>query len=242
MKDKVEKNISEMMKNMMDQLKPEISKNFFTGIVLDNIDPEKLGRCKIRVYGVFEDENIPITDLPWAFPDFNFIGSNLGSFVVPPVNTIVKVYFEDDDIYRPYYTTKILKTTSLSIEKDEDYPNTMILFETDNGDYFKINRNTYEATFRHASGVLVNMDNNGNITIDNSGVETGTLTLTVKGDVNVVSQTGDVSVTANKGNIKLGGSNANTQCPNVQNCLVTGAPLTIGRQIPGTPGSVKVPL
>ena len=57
---------------------------FYMGKVEDNVDPDKLGRCRIRVYGEFSDD-IPTKDLPWALPDLNFSGSSIGSFVVPPI-------------------------------------------------------------------------------------------------------------------------------------------------------------
>ena len=78
----------------------------FTGIVVDNKDPDKVGKCKIRVYGVYGDD-IQDKDLPWAFPDFNFRGGLKGSFIVPPVDCIVNVYFERGEIYIPRYSNKV---------------------------------------------------------------------------------------------------------------------------------------
>ena len=152
--------------------------NFYTGRVVDNDDPNREGRCKIRVFGKYTEE-IPDEDLPWATPDFNFIGSSMGSFVVPPNDALVKVYFDNDDFYNPRYTTKVFNrnSTKFSAGIDEDYPNTMVFYETDNGDYFKINRQTNEATFRHASGLLVNIDSRGNIELNTKNTEVGIIEL-----------------------------------------------------------------
>ena len=85
---------------------------FYVGKIVDNKDPDKKGRCKVKVYGIFDE--VPNDDLPWAMPDFNFIGSTMGSFVVPPINTIVRIYFDNNDIYLPHYSTKVIEESKLS--------------------------------------------------------------------------------------------------------------------------------
>lgn len=211
---------------------------FYPGIVEDNKDPDKIGRCKIRVYGVYH-EDIPTTDIPWALPDFNFIGSTIGSFIVPPPGAIVRVYFEQDDFYRPQYTTKVMDTNNLSNEKDENYPESLVFFETDFGEFFKINTATGESTYRHASGLTIRFNKEGDLTIDSAKTDSGKFTITMKGDVDLTTD-GDVNVSTTKGQIKLGGSSATQPCNNLPLCLITGAPHSIGQQLPGTPGSTNV--
>ena len=43
---------------------------WWVGVVEDRNDPEKLGRCRVRIFGYhIEDTNIlPTKDLPWALP------------------------------------------------------------------------------------------------------------------------------------------------------------------------------
>ena len=40
----------------------------FTGVVDDRMDPEKLGRYRVRVLGIHTDDKevLPTSDLPWA--------------------------------------------------------------------------------------------------------------------------------------------------------------------------------
>lgn len=237
-RDKTLSDMSELLKNLVSNEQYKQRLRFYTGRIEDNNDPDKLGRCRIRVFGQFGDE-IPTSDLPWANPDFTFIGSNLGSFVVPPIDTLVKVYFEQDDVYRPMYTTKVVDRNNLSSEKDEDYPSTMVLFESDLGDYFKINTSTGESTYRHASGVILTINKEGEITLDSSRTEVGKYVLNVKGNVEISSD-GDVSVEAPKGKIKLGGSTATQPVCNLPVCIFSGAPHSIGQQLPGTPGATYV--
>ncbi len=155
--------IYSLLKLLIDKEENENYEKQYVGKVVSNNDPEKLGRCKIKVFGIFDE--IPNDDLPWAIPDFNFVGSTIGSFVVPPVNTIVRVYFDHGDIYLPHYSTKVIEKSKLSNKRLENYPDTMILFETDEGDYLTMNRKTKKFVFHHNSGNEVSINNKGDTDI-----------------------------------------------------------------------------
>lgn len=169
--------------------KPAASGNFFAAKVVDNNDSEKLGRVRVMVYGKFE--KIPESDLPWAVPDFNI----LGEFKVPEVGSLVTVYFRDNDIYAPHYTTKVVKSDELSDERLEDYPNSVVFFETSDGEFFKINKKTQETVYRHSSGALLTINKNGEVTLNTQQTTTGSLTLKIRGNV-TVEATGAASVTS----------------------------------------------
>ena len=206
----------------------------YIGKVVNNVDPNKEGRCRIRVYGIFTSE-IPDDELPWATPDFGFVGGLKGSFVVPPVDAIVRVYFDNGDIYAPIYTTKAFNKNQLEFsgDKDEDYPDSMIFFETDNGEYFKINRKTQMTTYRHSSGMLINIDSEGNINLSTKACDDGSITLNINGDCSInVGGDADVIATGNVkidgAQVELGSNLAKTLVNNLPYCLVTGSPHHIG--------------
>jgi hypothetical protein len=198
------------------------SKGFrlYPGVVEDNNDPDKLGRCRIRVPSYFGTE-IPTKDLPWAEPDQTFIGSLAGSFVVPPVGALVNVYFKDDVIYAPHYTTKVLHRKNLPDSRLEDYPDTIVFWESDNGGYLAYNRKKARMEFRHDSGSFVAFDKDGNISVDNSQT---------KKDIRLVCA-GVVSVEA--ATLKVVNDTGAKVTPNpvlggpfcaLPSCLYTGAP------------------
>jgi len=196
--------------------------------VINNDDPDKEGKVQLKVYGIFGDE-IPDSDLPWAIPDFGFIGSNLGSFIVPTIGTIVNVYFDNDDIYLPKYTTKVLdksKLEEMTANYSADYPDTMVFFETDAGDYFKINRNTLDMEFRHASGLLINVDKNGNIEIDNTKTPDGNFNVNLSGSATVTAGK-EITLQSGPGqpiNMVSGDGTSVLWQPNILPvCLFTGA-------------------
>ena len=70
----------------------------FIGVVADNKDPNKIGRCRIRVVNIFDQ--IPVEDIPWASPRKDLNGNH---FNVPEVGKIVNVIFDQGNLYTPEY-------------------------------------------------------------------------------------------------------------------------------------------
>lgn len=242
----IDKNIADLVKSFIDKQVNRTNMVFYNGKVVDNDDPLRQGRCKIRVYGIHSDE-IPDGDLPWAEMEQSFVGSTLGNMVIPPVDAIVKVIFDKDDIYSPRYTSKVLHTQSLlelSTNTMEDYPDSMVFFQTDAGEYFKINRSTNVSTYRHASGLVIRVEADGSCTIDNEGTETGNITINTGGDIEVncggsadVIAQNNVSVKSTLGEIHLAGGEQYVN--NLPACLYNGAPhFTLSSVTPGK--AVKV--
>lgn len=209
------------------QTTTQLTSNHYTGRVVNNNDPDKVGRCQIRVFGIFGKE-INDDELPWATPDQSYIGGLKGNFIVPTVDTIVRVYFENNEIYKPIYTTKVLDLNNMDFDsnKNEDYPNTQIFFETNEGDYFKINRTTRLMTFKHSSGAIITIDKDGVIDINSEITDKGHFVINVNGDVDIYAG-GNAKVDA-KSDVVLGRNPMAQLINNLPNCLVTGAPHYIG--------------
>ena len=70
----------------------------YIGVVEENEDPKKLGRCRIRVIDIFDD--IPKSDIPWASPWKDLNGN---SFNVPEIGKVVTVIFDSGNIYKPEF-------------------------------------------------------------------------------------------------------------------------------------------
>jgi len=250
----IKKDLMEVLKSFIDRTSEEIYGEKYIGKVIDNNDPEKLGRCRIRVYGVYND-SIGDGDIPWAKPEFGFIGSELGSFIVPPVDALVYVRFSNGDIYNPLYSGKAISANKLPSDKDTDYPNTLVFFELDNGDKFTINRNDGKTIYEQRHGIKITMDTDGSFTlehdkgsifeVDSDGnvvLKTGdttnaTIDIESSGDINIkgggTSPVGTVNVESGAaGMIKLQGGTI--PCPDAIVCAVTGAPLATGTLAPGS--------
>jgi hypothetical protein len=75
-----------------------VSGKTYIGIVEDNIDPDKLGRIKIRVLDVFDEAKIE--EIPFATPWKDLGGSQIS---IPEKGKVVMVVFEQGDPYKPEY-------------------------------------------------------------------------------------------------------------------------------------------
>lgn len=77
---------------------------FYRGIVVDNNDPLKSGRVRIRIYPMFKDID-NIETLPWAiYADPSMGGiADTGSINVPKLNSHVFCFFENGDFRYPVY-------------------------------------------------------------------------------------------------------------------------------------------
>ena len=86
-----------------DQTNQEFN-GFYRGVVVNNEDPKKGCRIKVKVFGVFdniEDNEI----LPWAIMADQTLGGlkNVGSSFIPEVDSHVFVFFEGGDHRFPVY-------------------------------------------------------------------------------------------------------------------------------------------
>jgi hypothetical protein len=109
----------------------------YLGIVEDPNDPKKEGRCKIRIFGLHE-EDITVEDLPWAYPKQKsaFFGQDGqgGSISIPKKDSVVAVMFNNGNVYSPeYYTIQELATdVKDELTKEGEYLGThIVLFDGD---------------------------------------------------------------------------------------------------------------
>lgn len=66
------------------------------GLVVDNNDPKKLGRLKVRIQSAYGEQ--PVDNLPWAWPCFGYGGaSGMCMFAVPEIGSGVWVMFQTKD-------------------------------------------------------------------------------------------------------------------------------------------------
>lgn len=184
---------------------------FFRARVLDNNDPNKLGRIKVEVYPImlsketartleWNTEGIDVDVLPWAvpaFPLFDGAGNGSGFFGVPKINSFVFVFFENEDIYQPVYFAEATDGVhGLPTERLENYPDKKV-WKTENGIVISINdaKGNEEIIVSHPKNTSLKIDKDGNIFV--SCVE----------DVKI-GVTGNVEVTA-KGAVSITGSEIN---------------------------------
>lgn len=210
----------------------------WTGKVVDNNDPERLGRVQIRVIGYYE--NLEDKWLPWAVPDISFMGGKCGSQIIPEIGSMVRGYFEKGDVQRPVYDSLAFNKYNSNSEYTGrknffDYPHKMVLMETDQGDFVTLNRRTGELVFTHRTGAQTIIDRAGNIEVRTGNTPTpGNLNVRVYGEANInvtrnasIHADGNVMIDA-LGNVELGRNVAKQLVNNIPSCYICGAVHNVG--------------
>lgn len=95
-------------------------KKTYVGVVENNDDPKKIGRCQIRVMDVFD--SFKVEDLPWASPWKDLNGNQ---FNIPDKGKVVTVVFENGNTNNPEYISSDHYNTNLETKlqqlSKEDY-------------------------------------------------------------------------------------------------------------------------
>lgn len=136
----------------------------YRGFVVDNNDPKKLQRVKCTVAGIM---NGPVETLPWIYPH-NPPGmgarQDIGSFMVPAVNTELVIEFPTEDIYAGFYTGTWQSADTHPGTFDEDYPNSYG-FTDDVGNSFRVNKLKGFSEWKAASGSRLRFEKDSTVEI-----------------------------------------------------------------------------
>lgn len=163
------------------------------GIVIDPNDPERLGRCKIRAYKVYDD--LPDEELPWAFygGSAQFAGGEskgYGNISVPKKDSIVRVWFENEDMHYPIWDTIMHINDQLKESLKETYLNShSILWDEDEGLRAFYTPSNGMQFFLRGSSITINPDESILIdhrdTLSNIELKEGKITVNANSKVEV---------------------------------------------------------
>jgi uncharacterized protein involved in type VI secretion and phage assembly len=135
----------------------------FRGEVVNNNDPNKLGRLTARVPDVFGEN-----ESGWALPATPFAGKGVGLYLIPPAGALVWIEFEHGDPEYPVWSgcfwgaesevpadpvspdVKVLKTTAGTITINDTSGSTGITIETADGKKIVMDSNGIEITVGQA--------------------------------------------------------------------------------------------
>jgi hypothetical protein len=166
----------------------------YIGTVIDNLDPNCAGRCKVKVAEVMAgvDENF----IPWATPGMGgtFAGDGLGSLSIPKKGTVVRVKFKNGDLKAPEYFGVQKVDKNLVNEIQSDYVGSQVLcFDHENDMSIRFQPNHGIIVYLGGSYLQINPD--GMITINHSGntsiiqLEGKDISITSTGEINASSTT-----------------------------------------------------
>jgi len=140
----------------------------FRATVIDNQDPEKRGRLKLRIPSVLADQ-----ESDWALPCLPYGGKDQqGMFFVPDIDSQLWVEFEEGDISRPVWVGTFWQQESDTPEDAaRDEPTTRMI-RTSSGHILQFDDEEGEEQFRlfHPADAEMLIDKNGTISLtDTSG-------------------------------------------------------------------------
>jgi hypothetical protein len=229
------------------------------GDVEDNQDPEFAGRCKVRIYGLFdgtEKDEIPDSpykistgDLPWCYPANGvFFASGeskgSGSLSVPKKGSKVKVRFNGGNLYAPEYFAVQDVNEDLSDEIRDSYENAhVILFDKDQELKIVYKVNTGFQIYHKGSNITINPDSS--ITIEHKNTQSiielvgGTINITANSTINITSNS---KIEAESSESIFNGNVSTKLGPSPQYSAVLAEPLWAFLKILSSAVDAKLPL
>lgn len=150
-------------------MEPPRSGNRFKGItfigeVVDNADPMKLERVRVRVPDVFD--GVPDEMLPWAIPKvLHALGHGGGahSCHVPVMGSLVYIEFQNGDPHFPKYVGSPVTPAGRNAVFDTNYPN-RYGFADPTGNIVYVDMKSGDIDLLHFSGTKFHVDAGGNVT------------------------------------------------------------------------------
>lgn len=231
-----------------------ISGKEYLGTVIENDDPNKAGRCKIRVMKImdgFDDAHIP-----WATPGASttFAGNGSGSLSIPKKGTVVRVKFNNGEIEAPEYYGVQKVDKDLINELKDDYIGSQVLCYDHENDMSVMYQPNHGIRI-YLKGSKIEVLPSGMINLQHAG---NTCTIQLDGQNITIASNNDVTSSANVNNniqgkiVNIQGSEGvKIKGDHPGECAVNGMALMqmlefmctkIDTKYPATPGVTQIKL
>jgi hypothetical protein len=159
---------------------------FYRGQVMNNVDPDKAGKCQIAIGPMFL--NIPIVNLPWCFPAQPVTfgsGVGYGTMNIPNISSWVYCFFLEGDVYQPIYC---FEAPTLTQGVPSNTSPTIRGFTSPSGIQISIDDGNNIITITNKTGVALTIDGTGTVNLISSNkIFVSAPELDTTGNVNVGS-------------------------------------------------------
>lgn len=177
----------------------------YRAIVINNQDPQKRGRLRLRIPSVLAEQ-----DSDWALPCLPYGGlDQQGMFFVPDVDAQVWVEFEEGDISRPIWVGTFWQQQSdIPEDASKDEPTTRMI-RTSSGHILQFDDAEGEEQFRlyHPADAEMIIDKDGSISLtDASGAK---LKMDAPGNEIIIEDANGNIMTMNSSGTKVEDANGN---------------------------------
>ena len=159
-------------------------------------DPLKLGRVKVKVFGVYDD--IDDAHLPWAqivVPVTQGVHEGKGQYLGILVGTqVFGIFLDGQNSQLPMVIGTVPKEGDANPKADANYPTNKV-YQTETGHYKEYDDTPGAERIKesHKSGTFYEMDKDGNMTIDATKTGARTITIKASGQINVTGSVVNVS-------------------------------------------------
>lgn len=189
---------------------------WFLGSVVDLNDPSKLGRVKVRVFGVYDA--IADEDLPWAqivVPITQGVHEGKGQYLgILKGTQVFGLFLDGQNSQLPMVIGTVPKEGDENSKAEENYPQNKV-YETETGHFKEYDDTEGNGRIReeHRSGTHYEMQHDGSrvteIVKDNYTVVAGDDKLHVSGNVTIIVDGGDTTIDCSEvkmtGNLRVDG-------------------------------------
>lgn len=188
---------------------------WFVGVVVDLQDPKKLGRVKVRVFGVYDD--IKDKDLPWAqivVPITAGVNDGNGQYLgLLKDSQVFGMFLDGQNSQLPMVIGTIPKEGDTNSKAEANYPHNKV-YQTTQGHYKEYDDTPGSERIKehHKTGSYYELQADGS---RKTVIKVNDTLIVEEGDINITVQQGNVTinvdgnVTANVGGnfaAKVGGS------------------------------------
>ena len=196
------------MEEVLQQVVRRLQRQYYgkyRGFVVDNRDPEKRGRLKLKVPTVLGDQ-----DTGWALPCLPFGGlANQGLFMIPEVDAQVWVEFEEGNLDHPIWVGVFWQQTSDTPQEAALEEPTTRIIRTPSGHVLQFDDQSGEEQFRlaHPAGTELTINPQGTVELtDAAGAK---LTMDSESNKVVLQDSNGNTVTLDASGTKIQDSNGN---------------------------------
>lgn len=200
---------------------------YYIGTVVDNEDPFKIGRVRVRIPEIFGDSNqISDNDIPWAalMMGVGSGGKGISTFQPVSLGSKVLVKFLRGSLYSPLCIGRISDTEGASIEQYTSYLDKYILYMDKDGNQIMINTSSDKFDFIFNGDATLDIQGSGKLTINCLTAEVNSA-VSAKIKSPAIDLEGNTTVT---GSLNVSGSTT------ITNSLSTTGSATIGGGVAAT--------
>ncbi len=178
------------------RIQPEIQNQIFgvvTGIVTNNEDPDSLGRVKVKIPHISDED-----ESAWARVTSFMAGAERGAVFLPEVDDEVLLAFEHGDLSRPYVIGALWNGQDSPPQLNDDGENNIRVIKSRSGHVIRLNDKDGEESIEivdasEANSIVI-------ATADNK------ITITSDADIEVSCPNGTFSVDADEVKIESAGN------------------------------------